>query len=185
MTRPICPASSAQSLYPSTQVLQPVPPHVKIKVLRFVCQRVCPRFPSTACSSSFLLPSEPQPLTPGHLLLPCKNHLVGAQVSTEFSWTRQGRPGMPSTHFHTSHRTLHPSITQFMLSYVAVFTRLPSYLIARSSEAGSFLVFCMIQARSPVHHTILLGVCRPRKSHLELRREMRAEATEQLVKMQE
>lgn len=81
---------------------------------------------------------------------PFKNHLVGAQVPTELSWTPQGRPWRAfytSTH---SHRTLHPSVKLRILSSVIVFSRFSPRLIARSLRVGPFLVICMVPAHSPV-----------------------------------
>lgn len=87
----------------------------------------------------------------------------------------KANPGMPSTLFH---RPLNPSFKLLILSYIVVFTCLFSYLIARSLGAGPFLVISQCMALY-----ILLGLCRPWKDPLALRRERRAKATEQLVKM--
>lgn len=139
-------------LYPPTQVLDPVPSHVKIKAFDESPSVSCPPFLSTARSTSFPLLSEPQPLTPAQLLSPCKNCLVGAQIATEFSLRLpKADPGMPSTLFD---RPLHPSFKLLILSYIVVFTCLSSYLIARSLGAGPFLVICVIPAHSPVHGTV-------------------------------
>lgn len=110
----------------------------------------CPPFVSTACSSSFLLLLNHNLLHLPNSWSPFKNHLVGAQFPIEFSWTPQGRPGVPSKLSVYSHRTSHPSIKSHILSDVIVFSHFSPHLIARSLGAGPFLVICMVPARSPV-----------------------------------